>query len=69
MTGKDAMKAFKSAGALSKSFKPPGRQQKAQGRQDTLTQYSRSRSRFGLAELILLRATMGEPTILTSNSR
>jgi uncharacterized protein with GYD domain len=25
MTAKDAMKAFKSAGALSKSFKPPGR--------------------------------------------
>jgi len=25
MTSKDAMKAFKSAGALSKSFKPPGR--------------------------------------------
>jgi len=25
MTTKDAMKAFKSAGALSKSFKPPGR--------------------------------------------
>jgi uncharacterized protein with GYD domain len=25
MTAKDAIKAFKSAGALSKSFKPPGR--------------------------------------------
>ena len=25
MTSKDAMKAFKSAGSLSKSFKPPGR--------------------------------------------
>ncbi|MGB6174885.1 MAG: GYD domain-containing protein [Methylocella sp.] len=25
MTAKDAMKAFKSAGALSKAFKPPGR--------------------------------------------
>ncbi|MGH6840571.1 MAG: GYD domain-containing protein [Methylocella sp.] len=25
LTAKDAMKAFKSAGALSKSFKPPGR--------------------------------------------
>jgi hypothetical protein len=25
MTAKDAVKAFKSAGTLSKSFKPPGR--------------------------------------------
>jgi uncharacterized protein with GYD domain len=29
MTSKEAMKAFKSAGALSKSFKPPGRSQQA----------------------------------------